>query len=78
MGFKTQVFGPAWHFGPMIPLFVEAGLGQLGVNGQLLSPHFGSRARLQVILTDANVEYDKPVDFGIPMRRSAGDARSFR
>lgn len=66
LGFRTQVFGPAWHFGPMIPLFVEAGLGQLGVNGQLLSPHFGSRARLQIILTDANVKYDKPVDFGIP------------
>ena len=46
-------------------MFVDAGLGQLGVNGQLLSPHFGSRARLQIILTNAIVSYDKPVDYGI-------------
>lgn len=51
--------------GPYIPMFVEAGLGQLGANGQLLSPHFGSRARLMLITTDAKVTYDQPVDYGI-------------
>ena len=65
LGYKVQVSGPTWHLGPMIPMFVEAGLGQLGVNGQLLSPRFGSRARLQIILTDAKVRYDRPVDYGI-------------
>ena len=65
LGYSTQVWGPTWHFGPMIPLFVQAGLGQLGVNGQLLSPHFGSRARLQVITTDALITHDRPVDYGI-------------
>jgi Pyruvate/2-oxoacid:ferredoxin oxidoreductase delta subunit len=65
LGYSAQVSGPTWHFGPMIPMFVESGLGQLGVNGQLLSPHFGSRARLQIILTNAKVRYDKPVDYGI-------------
>ena len=42
-----------------------SGLGQLGANGQLLSPHFGSRARLMLISTDAKVTYDKPVDYGM-------------
>src|ERR671925_1810950 len=65
LGYRVQVSGPTWHYGPMIPMFVQAGLGQLGANGQLLSPHFGSRARLQVIFTDANVTYDQPVDYGI-------------
>ena len=65
LGYSVQVSGPVWHFGPMIPMFVEAGLGQLGVNGQLLSPKFGSRARLQIILTNAKVTHDKPVDYGI-------------
>ena len=65
LGYSVQVSGPTWHLGPMIPMFVEAGLGQLGVNGQLLSPRFGSRARLQIILTDANITHDKPVDYGI-------------
>ena len=65
LGYSAQVSGPTWHFGPMIPMFVEAGLGQLGVNGQLLLPQFGSRARLQIIITNAKVAYDKPVDYGI-------------
>ena len=59
LGYRAQVSGPTWQFGPMIPMFVDAGLGQLGVNGQLLSPHFGSRARLQIIITDARVTYDR-------------------
>jgi len=65
LGYRVQVSGPTWHYGPMIPMFVEAGLGQLGANGQLLSPHFGSRARLQIIFTDAKVTYDQPIDYGI-------------
>ena len=65
LGYNVQVSGPTWHYGPMIPMFVAAGLGQLGANGQLLSPHFGSRARLQIIYTDANVTHDEPVDYGI-------------
>jgi epoxyqueuosine reductase len=46
-------------------MFVQAGLGQLGANGQLLSPHFGSRARLMMITTDAPVVYDEAIDYGI-------------
>jgi len=65
LGYRCQVSGPTWHYGPMIPMFVDAGLGQLGANGQLLSPHFGSRARLQIIYTDANLTHDKPIDYGI-------------
>jgi len=65
LGYRVQVSGPTWHYGPMIPMFVQAGLGQLGANGQLLSPHFGSRARLQIIFTNAKVTHDQPVDYGI-------------
>ena len=49
LGYRSQISGPVWHFGPLIPMFVQSGLGQLGVNGQLLSPHFGSRARLSFL-----------------------------
>ncbi len=65
LGYRAQVSGPTWQYGPMIPMFVAAGLGQLGANGQLLSPHFGSRARLQILFTDAKVTYDQPIDYGI-------------
>lgn len=45
---------------------VEAGLGQLGLNGQLLTPFAGSRIRISLITTNAPVALGEPVDFGIP------------
>ena len=59
-GYHAQIHDGSDNSGPYIPLFVAAGLGQLGANGQLLSPHFGSRARLMLVTTDAPVTYDKP------------------
>lgn len=44
---------------------VEAGLGQLGLNGQLLTPRAGSRCRLVLMTTDAPLVRDAPADFGI-------------
>ena len=64
-GYHAQIHSPNDNSAPYIPMFVEAGLGQLGANGQLLSPHFGSRSRLIIVTTDAPVQYDSPVDYGI-------------
>ena len=64
-GYRAQIHSPNDNSAPYIPMFVEAGLGQLGANGQLLSPHFGSRSRLMIITTDAPVDYDSPIDYGI-------------
>ena len=65
LGYHAQIHSPNDNSGNYIPLFVNAGLGQLGANGQLLSPHFGSRARLMLITTDAIISYDDKVDYGI-------------
>ena len=65
LGYHAQVHSPNDPSSPYIPMLVEAGLGQLGANGQLLSPHFGSRARIMLLTTDALVTYDKPIDYGI-------------
>ena len=65
LGYRAQVHNPNDASAPTIPYFVNAGLGQLGANGQLLMPHFGSRARLMMITTDAPVRHDEPVDYGI-------------
>ncbi len=64
-GYHAQLHDASDNSGAYIPLFVAAGLGQLGANGQLLSPHFGSRSRLMIVTTDAPVTYDKPVDYGV-------------
>ena len=65
LGYHGQVHSPNDNTGPYIPMFVAAGLGQLGACGYLLTPHVGSRCRLLIVTTDANVTYDEPVDYGI-------------
>jgi NAD-dependent dihydropyrimidine dehydrogenase PreA subunit len=65
LGYRAQVHSPNDNTGPYIPMFVEAGLGQLGACGYLLTPNEGSRCRIMLITTDAEVTYDKPVDYGI-------------
>ena len=65
LGYHAQVSGSGDAVGPYIPLHVNAGVGQQGACGYLLTPHVGSRCRLVSITTDANVTYDKPVDYGI-------------
>jgi len=48
-----------------IPLAVDAGLGQLGRHGLLITPEYGSNVRLAKVLTDMPLEPDQPIDFGI-------------
>ena len=44
---------------------VAAGLGQMGMNGQVLTPRAGSRCRLVGLTTNAPLDFDKPIDYGI-------------
>ena len=48
-----------------VPLAMQAGLGQLGRNGLLITPRYGPRVRLSVVLTDLPLVADAPVDFGV-------------
>ena len=65
LGYHAQVIHSSDATGPVIPMFVAAGLGQLGACGYLLTPHEGSRCRLMMVTTDANITNDKPIDYGI-------------
>jgi len=57
---STEGIGVIHHYG------IEAGLGQMGINGQLLTPEAGSRCRLAMITTEMPLEFGGPQDFGIP------------
>lgn len=65
LGYKAEAHDAAGR-GMIVHFGVEAGLGQLGLNGQLLTPHAGSRCRLIGLSTDAPLVLDRPRDFGIP------------
>ncbi|MFX0168221.1 MAG: reductive dehalogenase [Candidatus Hodarchaeota archaeon] len=51
--------------GLSIPLAIDAGLGQLGRHGLLITPQYGSRVRLCKIFTNLPLEPDKPIEFGV-------------
>lgn len=51
--------------GLSIPLAVDAGLGQVGRSGLLITPWFGSRVRIAKVLTDLELKPDQPIDFGV-------------
>ena len=49
----------------LVPLAVEAGLGELGRHGYLVADRLGPRVRLFAVTTDMPLQPDRPIDRGI-------------
>lgn len=48
-----------------IPIAIDAGLGELGRNGLLITKKYGPRLRICKVLTDLPLVPDKPIEFGV-------------
>jgi len=48
----------------MVPMAIDAGVGEFARNGHVLSPEFGINMRLKAVTTDLPLEPDKPISFG--------------
>ncbi len=48
-----------------VPVAIDAGLGQLGKHGSLITAEHGSNVRLATVLTDLPLVVDNPVDLGV-------------
>jgi epoxyqueuosine reductase len=48
----------------MVPMAIDAGVGEFARNGHVLSPEFGINMRLKAVTTDLPLEVDKPISFG--------------
>ncbi len=48
-----------------IPLAIQAGLGEYGRHGLLITKEFGPRVRLGKVFTDLPLTYDQPITFGV-------------
>lgn len=48
-----------------VPIAIDAGLGQLGKHGSLITQAYGSNVRLATVLTDLPLAADTPVDIGV-------------
>ena len=51
--------------GLSVPQAVDAGLGEVGRHGILITPKYGPRVRLAKVITDLSMAYDKPISFGV-------------
>ena len=51
--------------GLTIPMAVDAGLGELGRNGQLITKAYGPRVRISKVFTDLPLIPDEPIDIGV-------------
>ncbi len=49
----------------MVPIAVDAGLGELARSGHLLNKTYGLNLRLSCVTTDMPLEHDQPVDIGV-------------
>jgi reductive dehalogenase len=48
-----------------IPYAIQAGLGELGRNGLLVTPEYGPRVRLCKVFTNIPLVCDVPIEFGV-------------
>lgn len=49
----------------MVPLAIDAGLGEFCRTGGILSPEFGINVRLKAVTTELPLRTDKPISFGV-------------
>jgi reductive dehalogenase len=50
--------------GLSVPMAIDAGLGQYGRHGLLITPKFGSNVRLCKVFTNLPMQHDKPISLG--------------
>lgn len=48
-----------------IPMAIEAGLGEYGRHGLLITPEYGPNVRISKVFTDIPLEVDQPIEFGV-------------
>ncbi len=48
-----------------IPLAIDAGIGELGRHGLLITPEYGPCVRICKVFTDLPLKTDKPITFGV-------------
>ncbi|AIO18654.1 3-chloro-4-hydroxyphenylacetate reductive dehalogenase precursor [Candidatus Izimaplasma bacterium HR1] len=65
LGYKAMFNNSEFYLGPLVPLAHDAGLGQIGMCNHIVTKEYGNNVRLGAVFTNLEVNYDKPIDFGL-------------
>jgi len=65
MGYKGIAENTRNYNIPLPPLAADAGLGEVGRQGYLISPEMGARSRIFAVLTDMPLAVDAPISLGV-------------
>lgn len=66
LGYQARAHVSGSNYQSMLPPVAhDAGLGELGRFGYLISPRFGARIRLGAVTTEIPLVPDKPIQFGV-------------
>lgn len=65
LGYPARAHFGRWSEVQVIPLAIEAGLGEVGKNGMLISDRFGPRGSFAVVTTDIPLAVDRQRDLGV-------------
>lgn len=66
MGYEARAHVSGSNYQIMLPpVAYDAGLGEVGRLGYLISPRFGARVRLGAVTTEIPLIPDKPIEFGV-------------
>ena len=65
LGYSAMAEHFAYYHSLLVPMAVDAGLGELGRHGYLITKELGPRLRLTGVTTDLPLLPDRPVDIGV-------------
>jgi epoxyqueuosine reductase len=66
LGYPARAHVPGYSYDLVAPpIAIDAGLGEQGRMGTVITPELGANARLSVVTTNIPLKADKPVDLGI-------------
>ncbi|MBI2860689.1 MAG: 4Fe-4S dicluster domain-containing protein [Chloroflexi bacterium] len=49
----------------LVPIAIDAGVGEFARTGRVLSPEFGINMRIQAVMTNLPLQADRPISFGV-------------
>ncbi|MBT7085736.1 MAG: reductive dehalogenase [Desulfobacterales bacterium] len=66
LGYPARPHTPGVEYDLMVPpIAIDAGLGEQGRHGVMITPELGSNFRPAVVTTNIPMKTDKPIDFGV-------------